>query len=209
VPKSERPFESLEEFHEAELEEIKLMFESGTQIAVTAAMDYSVRHELNPPHWAMTESVKAQCAELCGEPRHLGRSNGTVSRYRQDGIDFVRWDTVHEVRNNREILRYTIKSLAKSRDDAAREHRDYCEKLIRWARRNSFKCASLLLAGSPAFGGPDAVKTSFRTVVQNISNPASAMRYHVLDPKFLRKISTVVDPAAKTGRKVRHLFDLN
>ena len=69
MPKFERPFESLEEFHGTELEEFKLMFETGAQIAVTAAMDYCVRHGLNPPHWAMTESVKAQCAELCGDMR--------------------------------------------------------------------------------------------------------------------------------------------
>ena len=201
---------SLEEFHEAELEDIKLMFKSGSQIAVTAAMDYCVRHGFNPPHWAMAESVKAQCANLCGDtPRNFGRSNGTVSRYRQDGIDFVRWDTVQEVRKNRKILRNTIKSLADSRDEAAPERRAYCEKLMRWARQNSFKCASMLLAGSPAFGGPEAVKTSFCTVEQNIRNQASAMRYHVLDPQFLRKISAVVDPAAKTGREVSHLFDLN
>ena len=86
MPKFERPFESLEEFHGAELEEFKLMFQSGAHIAVTAAMDYCVRHGLNPPHWAMTELVKVQCAELCGDaPRKFGRSNGAVSRYRQDG----------------------------------------------------------------------------------------------------------------------------
>jgi len=210
VPKFERPFESLEEFHGTELEEFKLMFESGAHIAVTAAMDYCVRHGLNPPHWAMTESVKVQCAELCGDaPRKFGRSNGTVSRYLQDGIDFVRWDAVHEVRENRKILRDTIKSLAKSRDDATRDRRAHCEKLVRWARKNSFECASVLLAGSPAFGGPDAVKTSFGTVERNIRNRATAMRYHVLDREFLRKISAVVDPTAKMGRKVAHLFDLN
>ena len=210
MPKFERPFESLEEFHGTELEEFKLMFESGAHIAVTAAMDYCVRHGLNPPHWAMTESVKAQCAELCGDtPRNLGRSNGAVSRYRQDGIDFVRWDTVHEVRNTRKILRHTIKSLAKSRDPDAHESRAYCENLIRWARQNSFKCASMLLAESPAFGGPDAVKTSFCTVQRNMRNQATAMRYHILDREFLRKISAVVNPPAKTGRIVADLFGLN
>ena len=71
MPKFERPFESLEEFHGAELEEFKLMFELGAHIAVTAAMDYCVRHGLNPPHWAITELVKVQCANYVGRAQEI------------------------------------------------------------------------------------------------------------------------------------------
>jgi len=205
----ERPFDSPEQLHETELEELKLMFVSGTPLAVTAAMDYSNRHGLSPPPWAVAESVKMLCTLLRGDTtRKRGRSSGIVDRYRQDAIDYVRWEAVVEIRENRKILRDTIQALMKLPGRAAREHRIYCEKLLRWATKDSFKCASMLLFESPAFGGRDAVRISFRKVQRNLRNRATAMRYHILDRKFLRKIG-YLDPATpRPGKKIVHLFDL-
>ena len=206
---NEQSFDSLAQLRDARLAELKLMFESGTPLAVTAAMDYCDRHGLIPPSWAVTELVEMQCAQLRGERlgKH-GRSNGIVERYRQDAIDFLRWDTINGVRNNRNSLRDAVKQLRELPGRVARERLEYCEKLLRWASKSSFKCASILLADSPAFGGPDAVKTSFRTVERNMRDPVSAMRYHILDRGFLRRLGVASYPFATPDKKIVHLFDL-
>ncbi len=209
MPINERTFDSAKHLHETELEELKLMFESGTPLAVTAAMDYSNRHRWTSPPWAVAESVKMLCTLLRGEtPQKRGRSNGIADRYRQDAIDFVRWEAVVEVRENRKILRDKIQALMKLPGNAARERRAYCEKLLRWATKDSFKCASMLLVESPAFGGRDAVRISFRKVQRNLRNRATAMRYHILDREFLRKIGCLDPATPRPGKKVVHLFDL-
>jgi hypothetical protein len=206
---NEQSFDSLAQWQQTRLAKLKLMFESATPLAVVAAMDHCDRNGLIPPSWAVTGSVQMQCTLLRGEPlgKH-GRSNGIVERYRQDGFDFLRWDTVNVVRENRNSLRDAVKELRKLPGRAARERLAYCEKLLRWASKSSFKCASMLLADSPAFGGPDAVKTSFRTVERNMRDPVFAMRYHILDRGFLRRLGIASYPFATPGKKIVHLFDL-
>src|SRR2546430_12638278 len=112
MPIFERPFESLEELHETELEYLKRMFDSGVPIAVPAALDYCARHGVTVPRCLTVEAAKMFCSHLSGNaPKGRGRSCGTVNRYRQDAIDYVRWDAVIEVRENRVRLREDIKTL--------------------------------------------------------------------------------------------------
>jgi len=209
---NEHPFDSLEQLHESTLDGLKLMFDSGTQLALTAAMDYCDRWVLPIPPWALKEAVRAQCAQLLGEvPKKRGRSNGVVTSHLRHSIDYVRWDTVTEVRANRKSLEDKFMELRELSGRAARARRAECEKLLRWAGtndRNAFECASMMLRGSAARGGPDAVKKSFRTVERNLRDPATAMRYNILDYEFLRKIGAVVEPAAGQGKKIVSLFDL-
>ena len=99
MPIHERPFDTLEQFDEAELEQRKLMFESGTPIAAIAAVAYCDEHSLYPPRWAVAESLKIQLAAIRGDkPGRQGRSSGIRDRYRQDAIDYIRWDMVIQVR---------------------------------------------------------------------------------------------------------------
>ena len=209
MPIHERPIESIEQFYEALLDQHRVMFESGTQLAITAAMDCCDRYGLTPPTWVVTESVKLQCALLRGgTPKRRGRSTGTVDRYRQDAIDYARWDAVNEVRENRKMLRDKVNALSKLPGRTAKDRRIECEKLLQWAEADSFRRASTLLEGSSAFGGPEAVKTSFLKVKRNLRNQSTAMRYHILDADFHRKFSDRTTPSDNSGKKIEHLFDL-
>jgi hypothetical protein len=212
VPKFERPFEHLEELHETELEELKLMFGSGVPLALTAAMAYCVRHGLTPPPWVISESLKVQCAQLRGDtPKKPGRSNGVVERYRQDSIDFARWEWVVEICENRTLLQSKIDELSKIPGRAAREHRNEYEKLLKRLGKNyddAFACASIQLRGTPAKGKADAVRTSFWKVQRNMRDQATAMRYHILNSEFVRSVGAITDPSDGQGKKVSPLFDL-
>jgi hypothetical protein len=209
MPIHERPFDSLEQLHETEFEQYKLMFDSGTLLAVTAALDYCDNHSLTPLAWAVTEAVKIQCASIRGDtPGKRGRSNGVGDRYRQDAIDYLRWDTVVKIREYRQNLEDNIEALSELPGPTAREHRTYYEKQLCWAKADSFKCVSLLLTRSPAFGAPEAVKKSFLKVEKNMREQKTAMRYYILDPAFLRKVGVCVDPLDRPGKKIVDLFDL-
>ncbi len=199
MPIHERPFDSLEQLHESELEQYRVMFESGTPVAVTAAMAYCDKYGLSPPSWAVTESVKIQCAAIRGNtPGKRGRSSGIGDRHRQDAIDYVRWDMVNEIRENRNLLRDKDKAFSKLPVRVA--ERIDCKELLRLARAGSYKYASRLLARSAAFGGRDAMKKSLHTVERNMRTQRSAVRYYILDAGFLRQIGVVVDPPAKPGK---------
>jgi hypothetical protein len=189
MPLHERPFDSIDQLHENELEQFRLMFVEGTDLAVTAALDYCYRYGLNVPRWVVLESVRFQCSALRGDlPKKRGRSTGTVNRYLQDRIDLWRWETVIEIRQNREFLRRRIESFSKMNGHTARQWRIDDEKLLRWAQADSFKCASTLLVGCLAFGGPEAVKRSFLKVERNRRSPKTAMRYCILNSGFLRRV---------------------
>ena len=214
MPVHERPFESIGQLHENELEQFRLMFEAGSELAVTAAMDHCVRHGLNPPYWAAAETVKIQCATLRGDiPRKRGRSTGTVSRYLQDAIDYGRWDTVVEVQEYRKSLPEKIRSLSRAANQPARFQRIFLERNFRRTGTNdqdAFECASMLLEHTPAYGGPDAVKKSYHTVIRNFRSQSTAMRYYILDPGFLRKVTVSDQPDLpnRSDKKITHLFDL-
>jgi len=126
-------------------------------------------------------------------PRGRGRSAGIVKGYFQDALHYARWDAVIEVRENCEKLRRTAKQLRKLKNPKTRGRLKEIENLIREAKA-SFKCAAKLLLRSPAYAGADAIKQSYREVEQNMKNPATAMRYYLLDPEFVGRIG------ADTGR---------
>jgi hypothetical protein len=186
----EPPSSSLEELHEAELEYLDLMFVCGVPIAVPAAMHYCAKHGLNAPQRLTAEAAKMLFAELRGDaPKERGRSSGIINRYRQDAIDYMRWDAVIEIRERREHLRKEINELGALRGRKARNLLNERTALLHRVGTNSydvFACASLLLAETPARGGQYAIKQSYLKVRKNIHNLVKAKRYHVLDPRFLR-----------------------
>jgi hypothetical protein len=195
----------MEELHETELDYHELMFLCGVPIAVPAAIYYCAKHGLAAPRWLIIESAKMHCAHLRGNvPKERGRSSGIINRYRQDAIDYMRWEAVTEVRERRDLLRKEIEELRALRGRRARDILNERAKLLQWAGTNkddAFERASLLLAETPARGGPDAMDKSYRTVKRNMRNPATAVRYHILDPQFLRLvIQTTPNPTIRVRK---------
>ncbi len=206
------PHESVEELHETELEYHEQMFVSGVPIAVPAAMYYCAKHGLNAPRWLIIEAAKMHCDHLRGNvPKERGRSSGIINRYRQDAVDHARWEAVIEVRENRDSLREEINELRALPGRKARDILNESTKLLDWAGTNNddaFECASLLLAETPARGRPDAIKRSYRKVEKNMRNPATAMRYRILDSQFLRLVGADIAQPTSRGKKIVPLYDL-
>ena len=128
MPRFERPFRSIEELHETELDEFETMFRSGSVVAVPAAADYCTVHGLVAPAWLTKASddllcscpawlTKASADLFCkilrlDTPKAIGRSNGFITRLRQDMIDYARWDQVDAFEDT---LRHIRREIAKLR----------------------------------------------------------------------------------------------
>jgi hypothetical protein len=208
----EHRHECVEELHETELGYHEVMLLCGVPIAVPAAMYYCAKHGLNAPRWLVSEATKMHCLHLRGNvPKERGRSSGIINRYRQNAIDYLRWEAVIEVREQREALRKDVSELSALPGRKARDLLKERTKLVDWVGTNNddaFECASLLLAETPARGGPDAIKKSYRTVRKNMCSPARALRYRVLDPQFLRLVDADIAHRDAPGKKIVPLYDL-
>jgi hypothetical protein len=86
------------------------------------------------------------------------------------------------------------------------------EKTLRWVGRSlkrAFECASMLLAESSAFGGPDAIKSSYLTVEEVNRSRSQPLRYHMLDEDLLASIGVApISWPQRQVRKVVPLYDL-
>jgi hypothetical protein len=205
VPIFERPYDTLDELHSTELEHLRIMFESGTPLAVPAAMAYCAKHGLNPPRWLVERSAKMHLAEKQTNvpKKREGRSSGVVSRNRQDAIDFIRWDTVVGLKEQRLFFQTDVKILAALKGQPAKKCLKDRKELLEWIGTGSdfiFEVASALLIDTPAFNEPDAVKKSYQTVQRNMRAPATAARYHMLDPEFLSRFTAPIKLPASQAK---------
>jgi len=152
---------------------------------------------------------------LCGllkreKSTKRGRSCGAVARYRQDMIDYARWDQVMVVREKqKEILKQvqelrTIPKVSKSMLDER-------EKMLAWVGRTlnrAFECAAMLLEGSVAYGSAEAMKRSYFQVKRNNRNPDQALRYHQLSRHLLLKLGVKESHEIRPGKKTMPLYEL-
>jgi hypothetical protein len=202
---------ALDQFHQQRLQSLETMARGGNRIATSAALDYCHKHGLVLPSWFVGPAAQIAMGSLRKKKSgKLGRSAEPLDRCRQDMIDFARYDAVCEVREkqkelSREIERFrhlahTSKSIIEDK-----------EKTLAWAGHTlerAFQCASMILAETSAFGGPDTIKASYSRVRKAMLAPELAYRYHQLDPRFLASLG--IKPSQFLGkvRKVVPLFDL-
>jgi hypothetical protein len=197
--------------HKKELDGLEAMARAGVTVAIPAAMDYCVKHGVNPPAWLLATATELLCSLIRREKSaRRGRSCGHVARYRQDMIDFQRWGEVDVVRQKqREILKQ-VEEL-RAIPNAPRSMLEEREKMLAWAGRSlnrAFECAAMKLEASQAYAGPDAIKASYFRVERNSRDPKKALRYHVLDAGFLRKIGIKHEIEYRPGRKKVPLYEL-
>jgi hypothetical protein len=207
-----RPVDGLEDFHARRLETLENMSLSiHRRIAVAAALDYCARHGLNAPPWLVTAAAEVLREVLRRErSTKRGRSCGSVARYRQDQIDFERWDVVQYVRQNQKKTVEDIKELS-SMKRPSKDLLTERQRMLHWAGRTwlrTFECASMILKGRQAHAGPDAVRTSYKTVERSIRNEDWSVRYHMLDQEFLRWFGFEGPLDRKQGTKIVPLYDL-
>ena len=205
----ERPFNSLDELHETQLEYFKMMLDTG--VAVPAAMHYCTEHGLNAPPWLMRAATDLIVDLLKREKsKKRGRAASAVARYRQDMIDLARWDAIREVREKQKEFREDVEKL-RTMPNVRRDLLEERRKMLEWLGRGSlraYECAAMLLIGTEAFAGPDAMKKAYGRVERNSVDPKQATRYHVLQPRFLRRLGLESLLNVKPGKKFKPFYDL-
>ena len=208
-----RTAESLEDFHLRRMEWFEGMRRGGNAIAIPAAVQYCSKHDLAFPPW-LVKATAAHYAELLRRdvPKKRGRSVSLVDRYRQDMTDYARWEEVKTVREQQIEILDEVNFLRANLSKAPSGRLEDREKMLKWAGRSlkrAYECASMLLAETSAFGGPDAIKSSYLAVEKANRTQAQSLRYHMLDEDFL--VSIGIEPISHRRpqvRKVVPLYDL-
>ena len=208
-----RPAKSLKNLHERRLDWLRVMVHGGSAIAIPAAVQYCAKSSLTVPEW-LVQAAAVHYPELLrsGVPKKRGRSVSLVDRYRQDMKDYARWDEVKTVRRNQIEMREEVDFLRANPKMASPSRLEDREKMLKWVGRSlnrAFECASMLLADDSAFGGPDAIKSSYLTVEKVNRTQSQPLRYHMFDADFLASIG-ITPVALRQGRarKVVPLYDL-
>jgi hypothetical protein len=207
------PAESLKDIHERRLDWLRVMFHGGSAIAIPAAIQYCSKNDLTVPQWVVQAAAVHYPVLLRSDvPKKRGRSMGLVDRYRQDMRDYARWDEVKIVREKQIEIREEVDFLRANPKKAPPGWLEDREKMLEWVGKSlkrAFECASMLLADTSAFGGPDAIKSSYLTVEKVNRTQSQPLRYHMLDADFLISIG-IAPVACRQGpaRKVVPLYDL-
>ena len=204
----DRPFSSIEDHHRERLESFRVMWHS--EVGVFAAAFYCAAHKLALPDWLVPRLPVVLSALLTGPTGKRGRANNPIARYRQDLIDYARWDAVKEVRYKQTELLEEVNELKAMRTVPTAMLKERT-KLLAWVGESleqAYLCAAALLAGGRASGGYDAVRKSYRRVERNSRDPGQLLRYHLVDPQVLRELG--IDPFfdQPRGRKIVPLYDL-
>jgi hypothetical protein len=201
----------LDRFHQRELEALEMMACDGSQIATSAALDYCHRYGPSLPSWFVGPAAQITKESLRKEKTSKrGRSAQPLDRYRQDMVDFARYDAVCEVREKQSELPREVQRLGQLPNVTANVI-EGIEKMLAWAGQTwerAFQCASIMLTDTSAFGGSDAIKASYFKVKAAMLIPEQAHRYHILDPQFLASLGMKPFQLLGKVRKVTPLFDL-
>jgi hypothetical protein len=183
---------ALEEFHQRELEFLRVTAEAGSELAPAAALFYCRQHDVAVPLWLVGAAAIGFCALL--NPRtskKRGRSANPRQRHHQNMVDLVRWEQVKASRHVQVTSQNEKSYLLEAETDLPKKFRTRILKMADWAGRDcwrAYECASMMLQGTPAFGGPDAMKASYRRVEKNFNHPSETWRYHTFHPDFLESI---------------------
>ena len=205
---------SEDELHETELEYLNAMFDSGSEIAVPAAIYYCSTYNLALPKWLGRASAKMGCGLPLGNTPKRGAYSRVFSRYRKDMDHYNRWCAVDEVLEARKFLQTEIEGcedhpgLKELPGSKARERlKQVREKLkeLGTAQQDAFEFASERLGGTETKNGADAVKKSYDKVERALTEARncgnSMMNYHVLPSDFLRIFGTIQEAKKVKVRK--------
>jgi hypothetical protein len=112
VPRFERPFRSIEELYETQLDDFEIMYRLGSALAVQAAVHYCAKHSLVAPAWLTKASDDSLCTALRRyAPKKIGRASDPLVRHRRAMIALARWDEVRIVRDQQEKFRRNVTEL--------------------------------------------------------------------------------------------------
>jgi hypothetical protein len=171
-----RPFKSLEELHETTLEYFKMMWHR--ELGVLAAAQYCAKNKVSVPQWVVERTPSLLATLLNGRSGKRGRASNPVARYRQDMIDHARWSAVKEIRDKQTEISHHLSELRAMSKVPAHVTKE-TEKMLTWVGENleqAYRCAAMLLRGTLAFAGPEAVKQSYLRVEKSSRDPQQMLR---------------------------------
>jgi hypothetical protein len=194
------PVESLDAFHNRELEWLRTMTRGGSELAPAAALFYCRKNMISAPDWVIEAASVGYCKVLNGAlTKKLGRSSGPVERYQQDMVDYARWEVINDVREKQREFPEDLKEL-RARPNVSKSIIEEKRKMLKRVGKtwqSAFQYAATLVRGTPAFGGIAAMKASYYRVERN--SKSGKLRYHLLDPSFLESIGMIHPMFWKTG----------
>ena len=203
-----RPPTPLDDINERELNFLRAMT-PHRELAVAAALDYCAEYDVCPPRWLVLASAELTRELLKrAKSRKRGRAAAPIARYRQDLWDIERWDAVVAIRSMQKKVQREVE-LAQKYQVIGYLRRQ--EKMLNWLGRDwlrAYECAAMYLTGRNARVGPDAMKASFLRVGRTIANPDLAMKYHLLEESFLKKLGFEGLQDRKPGTKLLPLYNL-
>jgi hypothetical protein len=185
----------LSDYHQRALVELHSIFDAGFVLAGPAALHYCTQNELAHPEWLISETSRGYSRQFRpNTQKKPGRAGEPIQRYRQDMIDFVRWDTVREVVDQQQELLRNVNAIQKDYGRTARDILKLQRLLAERAGKNlptAFRCASTLLSETPAFGGDSAMKTSYYRVEKKFRDPIESCRYFLFESAFLESVGLI------------------
>jgi hypothetical protein len=203
-----RPFNSIEELHAERLECFRVIWHR--EIGVTAALWYCAANKVTVPGWAAEEAQLVLCNAL--RPRRArkrGRASDPVARYRQDMIDYARYEEVVTVREKQKEIPEQVEEL-RSLGPQGQSLLAERLKMLAWVGHTwlrAYECASMILAHTDACGGPETMKASYLEVARNSRDPRQTLRYHhLLDWSLLRSLG--LDTRRPAKPKIVPLYEL-
>ena len=194
-------------FHEMELERLQKALGAGVMLAVPAALEYCLEHGLVPPPWLIKSASELLCDLLRREKsKKRGRSAGSVARYRQDQVDFIRWNEVLVLQENQERSIELMDTYPTSPSPDCAELFAQETAKAEWlgtSLERIYQCVSEVLEKTDAFGSPESIKRSYRQVERNHRNSSQAFRYYQLPSLFLQKVGIEGDLGYGSNAKIQ------
>jgi hypothetical protein len=180
---------AVDRLNHEELERCRKAYEAGVTVAVPAALYHCLEYDVEPPRWLLKAALQEQCDLLRREKsKKRGRSVGGIARYRQDKVDFIRWDEVYTLREHQERSIQLMKEYPSCPSPG--EAKLYAEEVAKakwlghtWKRL--YECASEQLEATEAFGCPDSIKRSWLEVNRNNRHPHKRFRYCLFPRLFV------------------------
>lgn len=156
-------------------------------VATIASARFCAEHDLNlPPEMHLEMSTLLARASSDESSSRKGRRANDFASYRQDYIDFIRWDAVTEIREKQQESRQQLAELRQLNGVPVPLLKEK-SKSVEWLGRSlvrAFECASMILRRTGAHGGEDAIKRSYY-IVKKTDDPS---KYLMLDAGTLNAL---------------------
>ena len=172
---------SINDFIEHELASLARAHAAGTLGAALDAAALCFEHERNPPEWVRQALLDMAACAMTGNGKYIKWAR----RYRQDMIEFMRYEAVLEARGE-----YAHESQA---DAASKQNND----------KDVYRVASLILQGTDATGSRDSMEASYKKICSG--QKTAPLRYLVLS-NFVQRLTGLhpeKDAQPLTSRRIQ------